>query len=152
MRWLIVGFGGGRTGRPRSGPDTVHRARLGRARRRTPAETAAVTGFGGHHRYLLLHRVAGLGSRCQRGSAAPDGCHFDRRHQIACLVGAARHWTQLLFTARTMPAYLDNDWDRDWGSIEQFIPLDPTTRPATITRSDVQRSGTWTTGHIITSY
>ncbi|WP_280493360.1 arabinosyltransferase domain-containing protein [Nocardia asiatica] len=66
--------------------------------------------------------------------------------------GGPLGWTQLLFTARTMPAYLDNDWDRDWGSIEQFIPLDPTTRPATITHSDVQRSGIWTTGHIITSY
>ncbi|MGQ4615306.1 arabinosyltransferase domain-containing protein [Nocardia sp. R7R-8] len=66
--------------------------------------------------------------------------------------GGPLGWTQLLFTARTMPAYLDNDWDRDWGSIEQFIPLDPTTRPATITHGDVQRSGTWTTGHIITSY
>ncbi len=66
--------------------------------------------------------------------------------------GGPLGWTQLLFTARTLPAYLNNDWDRDWGSIEQFIPLDPNARPAQLTIEEVRRSGTWTPGHIVTSY
>ncbi|MGY1897349.1 arabinosyltransferase domain-containing protein [Nocardia gipuzkoensis] len=66
--------------------------------------------------------------------------------------GGPLGWTQLLFTARSLPSYLNNDWDRDWGSIEQFIPHDPDTRPAGVRIEPVQRWGTWTPGHIITSY
>src|SRR3546814_5200873 len=28
------------------------------------------------------------------------------------------------------PTYLDNDWDRDWGSLEQYTPLDSDAVPA----------------------
>ncbi|WP_312884830.1 arabinosyltransferase domain-containing protein [Nocardia barduliensis] len=66
--------------------------------------------------------------------------------------GGPLGWTQLLFTARSLPSYLNNDWDRDWGSIEQFIPQDPDARPARVGVERVQRWGTWTPGHIITSY
>ncbi|MGQ4597052.1 arabinosyltransferase domain-containing protein [Nocardia sp. R6R-6] len=66
--------------------------------------------------------------------------------------GGPLGWTQLLFTARALPSYLDSDWDRDWGSIEQFIQVDPSARPAQVTIDDIQRPGTWTPGHIITSY
>ncbi|MEV6066312.1 arabinosyltransferase domain-containing protein [Nocardia sp. NPDC052001] len=66
--------------------------------------------------------------------------------------GGPLGWTQLLYTSRALPSYLNNDWDRDWGSIERFIPLDPTTEPARISVESVRRSGWWTPGHIITSY
>ncbi|MFI9403944.1 arabinosyltransferase domain-containing protein [Nocardia sp. NPDC052316] len=66
--------------------------------------------------------------------------------------GGPLGWTQLLFTARTLPAYLSDDWDRDWGSIEQYLPLDPNARPAEVTIDETQRWGTWTPGHINTAW
>ncbi|WP_280387272.1 arabinosyltransferase domain-containing protein [Nocardia wallacei] len=66
--------------------------------------------------------------------------------------GGPLGWTQLLFTARVVPAYLNDDWDRDWGSLEQFVPLVPDARPAAVGIDHVRRWGTWTPGHIITSY
>nr|WP_324192109.1 arabinosyltransferase domain-containing protein [Nocardia puris] len=66
--------------------------------------------------------------------------------------GGPLGWTQLLFTARTLPAYLNHDWDRDWGSLEQYIPLDPSAGTAEVRIDPTQRWGTWTPGPIITSY
>ncbi|WP_040836962.1 arabinosyltransferase domain-containing protein [Nocardia brevicatena] len=66
--------------------------------------------------------------------------------------GGPLGWTQLLFTARTLPAYLNDDWDRDWGSVERFIPLDRDARPARISLDPVRRGGMWSPGHIITAY
>ncbi|MGV9408479.1 arabinosyltransferase domain-containing protein [Nocardia sp. NPDC003693] len=66
--------------------------------------------------------------------------------------GGPLGWTQLLFTSRALPSYLNDDWDRDWGSIERYLPLDPNARPAQVSVEGVQRSGMWTPGHIITSY
>ncbi|WP_107655175.1 arabinosyltransferase domain-containing protein [Nocardia suismassiliense] len=66
--------------------------------------------------------------------------------------GGPLGWTQLLFTARALPTYLDQDWDRDWGSIEQYLPLDPNAQPAKVTIDETQRWGTWTPGHINTAW
>ncbi|MFD6160329.1 arabinosyltransferase domain-containing protein [Nocardia sp. NPDC060256] len=66
--------------------------------------------------------------------------------------GGPLGWTQLLFTARALPTYLDKDWDRDWGSIEQYLPLDPNAQPAHVTIDKTQRWGTWTPGHINTDW
>ncbi|WP_280307549.1 arabinosyltransferase domain-containing protein [Nocardia neocaledoniensis] len=66
--------------------------------------------------------------------------------------GGPLGWTQLLFTARTLPTYLNNDWDRDWGSLEQYLPLDSTAVPAQPTVSSENRWGTWTPGPIITAW
>ncbi|MFF2087638.1 arabinosyltransferase domain-containing protein [Nocardia sp. NPDC058176] len=66
--------------------------------------------------------------------------------------GGPLGWTQLLFTARTLPTYLNNDWERDWGSIEQYLPLDPTATQAEVTLESTNRWGTWTPGPIITAW
>lgn len=66
--------------------------------------------------------------------------------------GGPLGWTQLMLDSRVIPSYLDGDWDRDWGSLEQYAPLDPGTTPAEVDITEVQRSGTWTPGHIDTSY
>ncbi|MEV0063620.1 arabinosyltransferase domain-containing protein [Nocardia sp. NPDC050718] len=66
--------------------------------------------------------------------------------------GGPLGWTQLLFTARTLPTYLNNDWDRDWGSIEQYLPLDTTAVPARPQVDSENRWGTWTPGPIITAW
>ncbi|MGY4101674.1 arabinosyltransferase domain-containing protein [Nocardia sp. R16R-3T] len=46
--------------------------------------------------------------------------------------GGPLGWTGLLLKSQTIPTYLDHNWTRDWGSLEQFTPYDPTAVPATI--------------------
>ncbi|EOM74696.1 indolylacetylinositol arabinosyltransferase [Rhodococcus rhodnii LMG 5362] len=62
--------------------------------------------------------------------------------------GGPLGWTQVLLGARTIPSYLNHDWDRDWGSIEQFVPIDREATPAQIHTSTTTRSGWWTPGPI----
>ncbi|MDI9896639.1 arabinosyltransferase domain-containing protein [Rhodococcus sp. IEGM 1381] len=64
--------------------------------------------------------------------------------------GGPLGWIDIVASARTIPSYLKDDWDRDWGSIEQYTPYDETAQPAQITAEDVQRSGLWTPGPIKT--
>ncbi|UGT46657.1 arabinosyltransferase domain-containing protein [Nocardia asteroides] len=66
--------------------------------------------------------------------------------------GGPLGWTQLLFTARTLPTYLNNAWGRDWGSIEQYLPLDTAAVPARPRVDSENRWGTWTPGPIITAW
>ncbi|ALG84936.1 arabinosyltransferase domain-containing protein [Gordonia phthalatica] len=44
-----------------------------------------------------------------------------------------------------IPAYLKNDWARDWGSLQQYTPLLPQ-RDAALTLSDESHTGLWTPG------
>ena len=60
--------------------------------------------------------------------------------------GGPLGWIDLLLTAQTIPSYLDNDWARDWGSIEKYTPIDPSAVPAQVDEATVQRSGTWNPG------
>ncbi|QIP37506.1 arabinosyltransferase [Rhodococcus erythropolis] len=62
--------------------------------------------------------------------------------------GGPLGWTSELLSARALPTYLDNDWDRDWGSLEQYTPLDPDAVPAQMNVTTETRSGTWTPGPI----
>ncbi|WP_067570660.1 arabinosyltransferase domain-containing protein [Nocardia acidivorans] len=39
--------------------------------------------------------------------------------------GGPLGWTGLLLKSQTRPSYLDHDWGRDWGSLEQFTPYVP---------------------------
>ncbi|MFD3593332.1 arabinosyltransferase domain-containing protein [Nocardia sp. NPDC058640] len=66
--------------------------------------------------------------------------------------GGPLGWTQLLFTARTLPTYLNNDWDRDWGTLEQYLPLDTTATPAKVAITPQTHWGTWTPGPTITAW
>ncbi|UGT40360.1 arabinosyltransferase domain-containing protein [Nocardia yamanashiensis] len=36
--------------------------------------------------------------------------------------GGPLGWTGLLLQSKTIPSYLNDDWGRDWGSLEQFTP------------------------------
>lgn len=55
--------------------------------------------------------------------------------------GGPLGWTELLLKAESIPTYLDNDWSRDWGSLERFTPYDPAAHPATIDATVVTRNG-----------
>ncbi|WP_346764768.1 arabinosyltransferase domain-containing protein [Rhodococcus sp. HNM0569] len=66
--------------------------------------------------------------------------------------GGPLGWIQMSAATRTIPTYMKNDWDRDWGSLEQYTRLDQNAERADVDTTDVQRSGTWSPGPINTSY
>ncbi|WP_309138994.1 arabinosyltransferase domain-containing protein [Nocardia cyriacigeorgica] len=109
----------------------------------------------GHTDPVLLDWHVGLAFPCQRP--------FDHRYGVAevprwrilpdrvgsdasnawqdDIGGGPLGWTELLLQAETVPTYLNDDWGRDWGSLEQFTPYDPDAMPAELDITTVTRSG-----------
>ncbi|AOW94865.1 arabinosyltransferase [Rhodococcus sp. WMMA185] len=116
----------------------------------------------GHDTPVLLDWAVGLNFPCQHQMLHANGVSEVPEYRISpdrplAVVtglwqdhygGGPLGWTQLLLGARTIPSYLANDWDRDWGSIEQFVPINREAEPAQINTSTVTRSGLWTPGPI----
>ncbi len=115
---------------------------------------------------VLLDWAVGLNFPCQRllpnrvGVATPPEFRImpDRNGATITTMwqghdgGGPLGWTDQLLAARTIPSYLDRDWDRDWGQLEQYHPLDQDARPATVDIRDVTRTGWWSPGPIPTAY
>ncbi|WP_067696772.1 arabinosyltransferase domain-containing protein [Nocardia jejuensis] len=55
--------------------------------------------------------------------------------------GGPLGWTGLLLKSATIPSYLNHDWARDWGSLEQFTPYAPDAKPAELSVTVDTRSG-----------
>ncbi len=51
--------------------------------------------------------------------------------------------TELLDRATTVPTYLNNDWFRDWGALQQLTPYYPNAVPARLDLGSATRSGLW---------
>ncbi|WP_226434987.1 arabinosyltransferase domain-containing protein [Rhodococcus yananensis] len=66
--------------------------------------------------------------------------------------GGPLGWTDMLLGGRTIASYLDGDWDRDWGSVEQFTLRGESAEPARIDTESITRSGLWSPGHINIAY
>uniref|UniRef100_UPI001C4E1C5F arabinosyltransferase domain-containing protein n=1 Tax=Rhodococcus qingshengii TaxID=334542 RepID=UPI001C4E1C5F len=66
--------------------------------------------------------------------------------------GGPLGWLELSTTSRTIPTYLRDDWDRDWGSLEHYDRRDSGAVPANLDLHTVRRSGTWSPGPINTSW
>ncbi|MFH5210739.1 arabinosyltransferase domain-containing protein [Antrihabitans sp. NCIMB 15449] len=129
-------------------------------------QTRTLTDLVGTEAPVLLDWAVGLNFPCQNLVSTDAGVAQEPEYRIlpdrngATITnlwqgrdgGGPLGWIDLLLGARTIPSYLDNDWDRDWGSIEQYFPLDPDTAQARVTVDDVQRSGTWSPGPILTQY
>lgn len=61
--------------------------------------------------------------------------------------GGPLGWTGLLTTARTLPTYLANDWNREWGSLQRLVPIEPRAVPAALTRGSEVVTGWHNPGH-----
>ena len=61
--------------------------------------------------------------------------------------GGPLGWVKTAQRAQTIPSYLENDWNRDWGSIESYTPLGTyqteLPEPAEITLENHSRWGWW---------
>ncbi|WP_459963283.1 arabinosyltransferase domain-containing protein [Nocardia sp. IFM 10818] len=55
--------------------------------------------------------------------------------------GGPLGWTGLLLKSQTIPSYLNDDWGRDWGSLEKFTPYVPDADPAKLSVTVETRSG-----------
>lgn len=66
--------------------------------------------------------------------------------------GGPLGWTEMLLHSRTLPTYLDGDWDRDWGQLQQYIPMSPDAVPAEPVVTEQDRSGLWSPGPINVTY
>ncbi|MEE2031148.1 arabinosyltransferase domain-containing protein [Rhodococcus sp. CC-R104] len=62
--------------------------------------------------------------------------------------GGPLGWIPLLLAADTLPTYLNDDWDRDWGSLEKYRPIDPSATTGVIDTETVTRSGVWSPGPV----
>lgn len=51
--------------------------------------------------------------------------------------------TELLVRATTVPTYLNDDWSRDWGALQQLTPYYPNASPARLDLGSATRSGLW---------
>ncbi|WP_170312821.1 arabinosyltransferase domain-containing protein [Prescottella subtropica] len=111
---------------------------------------------------VLLDWSVGLAFPCQRPFDHHDGVAEIPDYRILpdrvgaqatnawqdAIGGGPLGWTPLLLHTETIPTYLDDDWRRDWGSLERFTPIDPSTQPATVTVEQTTRSGLWSPGPI----
>ncbi|WP_405179070.1 arabinosyltransferase domain-containing protein [Nocardia sp. NBC_01377] len=55
--------------------------------------------------------------------------------------GGPLGWTGLLLSSESVPTYLEDDWGRDWGSLERFTPYDPDADNAVIDVTTVNQGG-----------
>src|SRR5699024_3086280 len=66
--------------------------------------------------------------------------------------GGPLGWTGLLLDAETVPSYQNHDWDRDWGSLERFVPRVPDATEAEIELGEATRHGLWAPAQIKHAY
>ncbi len=100
----------------------------------------------GHTDPVLEDWHVGLAFPCQRPFDHKDGVAEVPRWRILPdrvgsdasnawqddIGGGPLGWTGLLVSAQTVPSYLNDDWSRDWGSLERFTPYVPEARQATV--------------------
>ena len=104
---------------------------------------------------VLLDWAVGLAFPCQRPFDHRDGVAEVPEYRILpdrtgaestnawqdSIGGGPLGWTELLLGAETLPSYLADDYARDWGSIERYMPLDPDAATADIAVEQQSRSG-----------
>ncbi|MGB6072196.1 MAG: arabinosyltransferase C-terminal domain-containing protein, partial [Rhodococcus sp. (in: high G+C Gram-positive bacteria)] len=104
---------------------------------------------------VLLDWAVGLAFPCQRPFDHRDGVAEVPQYRILpdrtgaestnawqdSIGGGPLGWTELLLGAQTLPSYLADDYSRDWGSIERYMPLDPDAATADIAVEQRSRSG-----------
>lgn len=64
----------------------------------------------------------------------------------AAEVGGPHGWLELSARQPELPAYLENDWSRDWGHIYRVEPFEPSVVSASIATTEQVHNGLWTPG------
>ena len=106
---------------------------------------------------VLMDWLVGLAFPCQRPFAHNDGVIEVPKWRILPdrfgdeanspvmdnIGGGPLGISELLFRASTVATYLNNDWSRDWGSLQRFALYYPDATPARLDLGSATRSGLW---------
>jgi arabinosyltransferase C len=60
--------------------------------------------------------------------------------------GGPTGWLELSALQPELPAYLENDWSRDWGHIYRVLPFERDAEPATVHTGEQVHNGLWSPG------
>ncbi|MEV0295033.1 arabinosyltransferase domain-containing protein [Nocardia sp. NPDC050710] len=66
--------------------------------------------------------------------------------------GGPLGWSGMLLRARTLATYLNHDWRRDWGELQQLTRIDPDAESANPLIIQRDYSGLWSPGHLSTAW
>ena len=117
----------------------------------------------GSQKPVLLDWAVGLQFPCQRPFDHLDGVAEVPDYRIlpdhplavtgtttweAAENGGPLGFTNMVAQRSTIPTYLNDDWGRDWGSLEKFDRYYADATPAQLDTAVVTRSGLWTPGPI----
>ncbi|GAB2919362.1 arabinosyltransferase EmbC [Rhodococcus aerolatus] len=114
----------------------------------------------GSEQPVLLDWAVGLAFPCQRPFRAQDGVaevpalRITPNRELEGAVeawegsygGGPLGWTDLLAKPQTVPTYLRDDWNRDWGTLQQLVPIVPSAVPAQVERGTETTGGLSSTG------
>ena len=117
----------------------------------------------GHEDPVLIDWVVALAFPCQRpfihdvGVAELPKWRILADRQYAGMAnwwqsagaGGPLLWANQLADPVTIPAYLNHDWSRDWGTLQRLEPFDANAVPAQIDRSRTTRLGTYSPGEMV---
>ncbi|AQA02877.1 arabinosyltransferase [Mycobacterium sp. MS1601] len=109
---------------------------------------------------VLLDWLVGLAFPCQRPFGHQNGVTEVPRWRILpdrfgaeanspvmdYLGGGPLGISELLFRAETVPTYLQDDWSRDWGTLQRLVQFYPNAQPARLELGTATRSGLWSPG------
>lgn len=94
------------------------------------------------HRYGVVDRMPGFRILPDRPLAISSTNTWQAGEN-----GGPLGWAEMLADSKTIPTYLNKDWDRDWGSLEQYEPYYEA-QPAEIDTGTQTRSGFWSPGKL----
>ncbi|WP_420094667.1 arabinosyltransferase domain-containing protein [Nocardia asteroides] len=123
-------------------------------------ELRSLNGYLGREQPILLDWAVGLQFPCQRPFDHEYGVAEVPNYRILpdrpLAISSTNTWqaqefggplgfSQMLARSTTVPTYLENDWARDWGSLERYDQYRSAV-PAQLRTGTVSRSGLWTPG------
>ncbi|WP_330181986.1 arabinosyltransferase domain-containing protein [Nocardia sp. NBC_01503] len=94
------------------------------------------------HRYGIVDGVPGYRILPDRGGA--HDTNLWENHDSGGPLG----WSTMLLRPHTLATYLNKDWRRDWGELQQFSRIDDTAIPVRPSITPETHSGLWTPGPI----
>lgn len=130
-------------------------------------QTVTLNELVGSSQPVLLDWAVGLNFPCQRPFGHHDGIAEVPAYRVLPDRPGARAtnawqdhfgggplgWTDMLVRADTMSTFLRDDWDRDWGDLQRFRPIDSSAAESIEPRVDVvDRWGWYTPGPIVIDY
>ena len=127
------------------------------------AELESLNSYLGTEQPILLDWAVGLQFPCQRPFYHENGVAEVPQYRVLpdrpLAISSTNTWqaqefggplgfSQMLARSTTLPTYMNDDWARDWGSLERYDQYDRDAVPAELTTSTETRTGLWSPGEM----